>query len=60
VDELAHAAGQDPAEFRLSMLDGAGDNKGAKRLANALRAAMGLAGYGTKVMPAGEAMGLPA
>jgi isoquinoline 1-oxidoreductase len=58
VDELAHAAGQDPAEFRLSMLDGAGDNKGAKRLANALRAAMGLAGYGTKVLPAGEAMGV--
>jgi isoquinoline 1-oxidoreductase subunit beta len=58
VDELAHAAGQDPAEFRLSMLDGAGDNHGAKRLANALRAAMGLAGYGTKVLPKGEAMGV--
>jgi isoquinoline 1-oxidoreductase beta subunit len=58
VDELAHEAGQDPAEFRLAMLDGAGDNKGAKRLANALRAAMGLAGYGTKVLPPGEAMGV--
>jgi isoquinoline 1-oxidoreductase subunit beta len=58
IDELAHAAGRDPAEFRLAMLDGAGDNKGAKRLANALRAAMGLAGYGTKVLPKGEALGV--
>ena len=58
IDELAHAAGRDPAEFRLAMLDGSGDNKGAKRLANALRAAMGLAGYGTKVLPKGEALGV--
>jgi isoquinoline 1-oxidoreductase subunit beta len=58
IDELAHAAGRDPADFRLAMLDGAGDNKGAKRLANALRAAMGLAGYGTKVLPKGEALGV--
>src|SRR6202453_1456157 len=54
VDEIAHAAGRDPAELRLSMLDGSGDNAGAPRLANALRAAMGLAGYGTKVLPKGE------
>jgi isoquinoline 1-oxidoreductase subunit beta len=58
IDELAHAAGHDPAEFRLAMLDGAGENKGAKRLANTLRAAMGLAGYGTKVLPKGEALGV--
>jgi isoquinoline 1-oxidoreductase subunit beta len=58
IDEAAHAAGRDPAEFRLAMLDGAGDNQGAKRLANALRAAMGLAGYGTKVLPKGEALGV--
>jgi isoquinoline 1-oxidoreductase len=58
IDELAHAAGRDPAEFRLAMLDGAGPNQGAKRLANTLRAAMGLAGYGTKVLPKGEALGV--
>ena len=40
------------------MLDGSGDNAGAPRLANALRAAMGLAGYGTLVLPKGEGMGV--
>jgi isoquinoline 1-oxidoreductase beta subunit len=58
IDEVAHATGRDPAELRLSMLDGAGDNAGAQRLANALRAAMGLAGYGTKVLPKGEGLGI--
>jgi isoquinoline 1-oxidoreductase len=58
VDELAHAAGQDPVDFRLAMLDGAGDNDGAQRLANTLRAAVGLSGYGTKKLPKGEGMGV--
>jgi len=58
VDEIAHATGRDPAELRLSMLDGGGDNEGAPRLANALRAAMGLAGYGTKKLPKGEGLGV--
>ena len=60
IDEVAHAAGQDPAELRLAMLDGAGDNAGAQRLANTLRAAMGLAGYGTKKLPKGEGSASPA
>jgi len=59
VDELAHAAGKDPAEFRIAMLDGKGDNNGgAQRLRNTLIAAMGLAGYGTKQLPKGEGMGV--
>ena len=58
IDEVAHANGRDPAEFRLSMLDGSGGNAGAPRLANALRAAMGLAGYGTVQLPKGEALGV--
>jgi isoquinoline 1-oxidoreductase beta subunit len=58
VDEVAHALGQDPAAFRLAMLDGKGDNDGAQRLANALRAAMGLAGYGAIKLPKGEGMGV--
>ena len=58
MDEVAHAVGKDPAAFRLAMLDGKGDNAGAPRLANALRAAVGLAGYGTIELPKGEAMGV--
>ncbi len=58
IDEAAHAAGKDPAEFRLALLDGAGDNAGAQRLANTLRAAMGLAGYGTKKLEKGEGLGV--
>jgi isoquinoline 1-oxidoreductase beta subunit len=59
IDELAHAAGKDPAQYRISMLDGAGDNAGgAQRLRNTLLAAMGLAGYGTKSLPKGEGMGV--
>jgi isoquinoline 1-oxidoreductase subunit beta len=59
VDELAHAAGKDPAQFRIDMLDGKGANAGgAQRLRNTLLAAMGLSGYGTKQLPKGEGMGV--
>ena len=59
VDELAHAAGKDPAQYRIDMLDGKGDNNGgAQRLRNTLLTAMGLAGYGTKQLPQGEGMGV--
>jgi isoquinoline 1-oxidoreductase subunit beta len=59
VDELANAAGKDPAQFRIDMLDGKGKNDGgAQRLRNTLLAAMGLAGYGTKKLPKGEGMGI--
>jgi isoquinoline 1-oxidoreductase subunit beta len=59
IDELAHAAGQDPAQFRIALLDGKGANDGgAQRLRNTLLAAMGLAGYGTRQLPKGEGMGV--
>ena len=59
MDELAHAAGKDPVDFRLAMLDGAGKNAGgAKRLADALRTAVGRSGYGVKQLPKGEGMGV--
>jgi isoquinoline 1-oxidoreductase beta subunit len=59
VDELAHAAGKDPAQYRIDMLDGKGNNAGgAQRLRNTLLAAMGMAGYGTKSLPKGEGMGV--
>ncbi|GGI29041.1 xanthine dehydrogenase family protein molybdopterin-binding subunit [Bradyrhizobium guangdongense] len=59
IDEIAAAAGKDPAQYRISLLDGAGKNDGgAQRLRNTLLAAMGLAGYGTKKLPKGEGMGV--
>jgi isoquinoline 1-oxidoreductase subunit beta len=59
IDELAHASGKDPAQFRIDLLDGKGDNAGgAQRLRNTLLTAMGMAGYGTKEMPKGEGMGV--
>ena len=59
IDEIAHATGQDPAQFRISLLDGKGKNDGgAQRLRNALLAAMGLSGYGTRKLPKGEGIGV--
>jgi isoquinoline 1-oxidoreductase subunit beta len=59
IDELAHASGKDPAQFRIDLLDGKGANAGgAQRLRNTLLAAMGMAGYGTKQLPKGEGMGV--
>ena len=59
LDELAHAAGKDPVEFRLAMLDGAGDNAvGAKKLANALRTAVGRSGYGAMTLPKNSGIGV--
>ena len=59
VDELAHAAGKDPAQYRIEMLDGKGANAGgAQRLRNTLLAAMGMSGYGSKQLPKGEGMGV--
>lgn len=59
IDELAHSVGKDPVDFRLAMLDGAGDNKGgAKKLANALRTAVGRAGYGSTTLPKNSGIGV--
>jgi isoquinoline 1-oxidoreductase subunit beta len=59
IDELAHAAGKDPVDYRLAMLDGAGDNKGgAKKLANALRTAAGRAGWGSLTLAKNSGLGI--
>ncbi|WP_316177793.1 MULTISPECIES: xanthine dehydrogenase family protein molybdopterin-binding subunit [unclassified Bradyrhizobium] len=59
IDEIAVASGQDPAQFRIALLDGKGKNDGgAQRLRNTLLAAMGLSGYGAKKLPPGEGMGV--
>jgi isoquinoline 1-oxidoreductase len=55
VDELAHAVGKDPEQYRIDMLDGKGTNAGgAQRLRNTLLAAMGMSGYGTRQLPRRE------
>jgi isoquinoline 1-oxidoreductase beta subunit len=51
IDELAYAAGRDPLEYRLALL------KDKPRLANVLKTAAELGGYGTP-LPAGRARGL--
>lgn len=59
IDEIANATGKDPAQLRISLLDGAGKNDGgAQRLRNTLLAAMGMAGYGAGKLPKGEGMGV--
>jgi isoquinoline 1-oxidoreductase len=68
MDEIAHAAGKDPVDLRLSLLDAAGENAGsskypaqqggAKRLANALRTAVGRAGYGAVKPGPNEGIGV--
>jgi isoquinoline 1-oxidoreductase len=59
IDELAHAAGKDPVDFRLALLDGAGDNAGgARKLANALRTAVGRSGYGSMTLPKNSGIGV--
>ena len=59
IDELAHASGKDPVDFRLALLDGAGDNAGvAKKLANALRTAVGRSGYGATQLPKNSGIGV--
>ena len=59
IDELALAAGKDPVDFRLALLDGAGDNAvGAKKLANALRTAVGRSGYGAVKLPKNSGIGV--
>jgi isoquinoline 1-oxidoreductase subunit beta len=67
MDEMAIAAGKDPVDYRLALLDGAGENAGgkipqtaggAKRLANALRTAVGRSGYGATKLGPDEGMGV--
>jgi isoquinoline 1-oxidoreductase len=59
IDELAHASGKDPVDYRLALLDGAGDNAGgAKKLANALRTAVGRSGYGAAALPKNSGIGI--
>jgi isoquinoline 1-oxidoreductase beta subunit len=59
MDEVAYAAGQDPAAFRLALLDGVGRNSGdehaavggAARLRTVLQRALTKAGWGKRLPP---------
>jgi len=60
LDELAHAAGQDPAAFRVALLRAQGEHKGydVPRMLGALEAVIERSGWGKTKLPAGTAMGI--
>jgi CO/xanthine dehydrogenase Mo-binding subunit len=66
MDEMADLGGEDPAAFRLRMLDGNGKQAGiapnsvggALRLAHVLKEVIARSGYGKKVLPEHCAMGV--
>ncbi|HEY7319321.1 MAG TPA: xanthine dehydrogenase family protein molybdopterin-binding subunit [Candidatus Binatia bacterium] len=72
IDELAHAAGKDPLEFRLGLLDGtpvpaagAGSSRerarpefNAQRMRGVLDLVAKKSGWGTKTLPKGTGMGI--
>jgi len=62
IDELAHAAGRDPVEFRLDMLGSASGERGRgvdeTRVASVLRMVAERSGWGKKTLPRGTGMGV--
>ena len=70
IDELAHAAGKDPLQFRLALLDGPPIAEGgspadrarpqfnARRMRGVLELVAKKAGWGSRALPKGTAMGI--
>jgi len=66
IDELAHAAGKDPVQFRLDLLankvyqppERGGDGFNAERMAAVVKMIAEKSGWGTKKLPQGTGMGI--
>ncbi len=68
IDEMAHAAGKDPVEFRLAMLDsagpmpapgpGGGGTMNAERMKGVMKLVAEKSEWGKKKLPKGTAMGV--
>ncbi|MGE5817304.1 MAG: molybdopterin cofactor-binding domain-containing protein [Deltaproteobacteria bacterium] len=70
IDELAHAAGKDPLQFRLALLDSASTDEGsraadrarpqfsARRMRGVLELVARKAGWGSRALPKGTALGV--
>lgn len=61
IDELAHAAGKDPVEFRLALIkQGPGENKAynADRIRGVLQSVADRSGWGKRQLASGRALGV--